>query len=94
MIKMAKKTIIPSMSTMTGTVVSAKMRKTVSVRIERRAFLKKYERFEKRYSTIKAHNPEEISAKEGDIVTIAVCRPISKSKHFIVISKQQEKQEA
>ena len=75
---------------MTGLVVSSKMRGTVTVKIERRVLLPKYERFAKRYSTIKAHNPENISAETGDLVTIAECRPISKTKHFMVVKKQGE----
>jgi small subunit ribosomal protein S17 len=86
-----KITIIPSKRTFTGIVVSAKMRRTVSVRIERRVILRKYERYAKRYSTIKAHNPDNIAAEEGDIVVIAETRPLSKSKHFIVIKKAPNK---
>lgn len=73
--------------TLTGIVSSAKMRRTVDVKRERRILLKKYERFTKRYSSVKAHNPDCIDAKEGEIVTVASCRPLSKSKHFVVISK-------
>ena len=68
-----------------GTVISARMRKTVTVEWERKHFLKKYERYEKRKSKVKAHNPEYINAKEGDIVKIMECRPISKTKNFVVV---------
>jgi len=68
-----------------GTVISARMQKTVTVEWERRHFLKKYERYEKRKSKVKAHNPESVNAKEGDVVRIRECRPISKTKNFIVI---------
>src|SRR3989344_1870005 len=71
--------------TFVGTVISARMQKTVTVEWERKHFLKKYERYEKRKSKVKAHNPESVSAKEGDIVKIMECRPISKTKNFIVI---------
>lgn len=69
----------------TGTVTSAKMQKTVSVEWPRRTFNNKYERFEMRRTTVKAHNPESIDAKEGDIVRIAETRPLSKTKNFVVI---------
>lgn len=69
----------------TGTVVSAKMQKTVSVEWPRKTFNKKYERFEMRRTTVKAHNPESIDAKEGDVVRIAETRPLSKTKNFVVI---------
>ncbi|MAG15769.1 30S ribosomal protein S17 [Candidatus Woesearchaeota archaeon] len=78
---------------LTGVVDSAKMRRTVNVKRELRVLLKKYERFAKRYSSIKAHNPDCIGAKEGEIVTITACRPLSKSKHFVVVSKKQDKTE-
>ena len=69
----------------TGTVISDKMDKTVTVSWPRQVYVPKYERYEKRRSTVKAHNPSEINAKVGDIVVIAECRPISKTKKFIVI---------
>ena len=68
-----------------GTVISAKMQKTVTVEWERKHFLKKYERYEKRKSKVKAHNPKSVNAKEGDVVKIMECRPISKTKNFIVV---------
>ena len=70
-----------------GKVVSTKARKTAVVKREFLHFLRKYERYERRHSKINAYNPECISAKEGDIVTIAECRPVSKTKHFVVIEK-------
>ncbi|MBI2523393.1 30S ribosomal protein S17 [Candidatus Woesearchaeota archaeon] len=71
--------------TFIGTVISARMQKTVTVEWERKHFLKKYERYEKRKSKVKAHNPESVNAKEGDVVRIKECRPISKTKNFIVV---------
>ena len=41
----------------TGTVISVKMQKTAIVEWERKHFLRKYERYEKRRSKIKVHNP-------------------------------------
>jgi small subunit ribosomal protein S17 len=68
-----------------GTVISDKMQKTVTVEWPRRKFVKKYERFEMRRSKVKAHNPESIDAKTGDLVKIAETRPLSKTKNFVVI---------
>lgn len=70
--------------TFTGIVVSDKMSKTVTVSWERRKYIPKYERYEKRRTKVKAHNPEEINAKKGDKVIIRETRPISKTKNFIV----------
>jgi len=71
-----------------GEVVSDKASKTVVVQ---RIYLKKipkYERYEKRRSKIHAHNPPCINAKVGDVVKIAECRPLSKTKSFVVIEKR------
>jgi len=69
----------------TGTVISTKMQKTVTVEFERQNYIPKYERYEKRRTRIKAHNPECINAKEGDRVKISECRPLSKTKNFVII---------
>jgi small subunit ribosomal protein S17 len=67
------------------TVVSDKMENTVVVmrKFEKKAT--KYERFEKRQSKIHAHNPPCIEAKLGDRVRIAECRPLSKTKSYVVV---------
>ena len=72
-------------STFVGKVTSDKMRKTVTINWERRHFIPKYERNERRWSKLKAHNPECINAKEGDMVQVKECRPLSKTKKFVVI---------
>jgi small subunit ribosomal protein S17 len=74
-----------------GVVVSAKMDKTVSVRREYLHYIPKYIRYERRHSRIHSHNPPCIDAKEGDRVTIAECRPISKTVSFVVVEKLEEK---
>lgn len=71
--------------TIVGKVVSAKMHKTVVVEWERRVLFPKFERFAKRTSKVAAHNPTEIDAKEGDIVKIGETKPLSKTKHFVVL---------
>ncbi len=73
-----------------GTVKSAKSHKTVVVEWDYVRFVKKYERYERRRSRVVAHNPECIHAKEGDKVVIAECRPLSKTKHFVVIGFQSD----
>lgn len=73
--------------TFTGVVVDAKMQNTATVEWERRMYVQKFERYEKRRTRVKAHNPENIDAKQGDIVKIMECRPISKTKSFIITEK-------
>ena len=71
--------------TFTGDVISDKMPKTVTVQWPRQIYLSKYERFEKRRSKVKAHVPACMKVKIGDRVRMAECRPISKTKNFVVI---------
>jgi len=68
-----------------GIVTSAKRQKTVTVLIEYIKRDRKYKRFMKEHSKLHAHNPPCINAREGDIVWIAECRPISKTKRFVVV---------
>ncbi len=70
--------------TLQGKVVKDKMTSTVTVEWNRMKYIPKYERYEKKYSRVKAHNPTSINAKEGDIVKIKETRPLSKTKNFIV----------
>jgi small subunit ribosomal protein S17 len=72
----------------TGTVVSHKMQKTCVVRRDFLFYVKKYKRYERRHSTISAHNPPCIDAREGDRVRIMECRPLSKTVSYVVISKE------
>jgi small subunit ribosomal protein S17 len=70
-----------------GLVKSAKMEKTVIVKRNYIQYVPKYERYERRHSVIAAHKPECITVEKGDKVKIAECRPLSKTKHFVVIEK-------
>ena len=71
-----------------GKVISDKMTKGVVIKFKRIYKIEKYERFAKKNTKLKAHNPDCIKAKNGDVVTIMETRPISKTKSFVVISKE------
>lgn len=71
--------------TFKGIVVSSKAQKTVTVSWDRRVFVPKFERFQSKRVKVKAHNPDTMSAKEGDVVIIKECRPLSKTKKFVVV---------
>ena len=73
--------------TFIGTVVSARMQNTVTVEWGRSKYIPKYERYEKMVTRIKAHNPSEIDAVKGDIVRVEECRPLSKTKNFVITEK-------
>lgn len=70
-----------------GTVVKSKAQKTATVEWSRKRLVPKYERYEKRMTRIKAHNPPCIDVKKGDRIEISECRPISKTKRFVVLKK-------
>ena len=70
--------------TLTGTVVSDKMDKTVTVLVERKTkhpLLGKVLRVSKKYH---AHD-EKNEFHEGDLVSIEECRPIAKTKSWRVV---------
>ena len=70
--------------TITGTVVSDKMDKTISVLVDRFVKHSKYGKFMKRSKKFKAHDEDNVH-KVGDKVTIEECKPISKDKSFKVV---------
>ncbi len=69
--------------TLSGRVVSDKMDKTVTVLIERRVKHPMYNKIIVRSKKYHAHN-ENNEAKQGDLVEIQECRPISKSKAWTI----------
>jgi small subunit ribosomal protein S17 len=75
----------------TGTVKSAKSQNTVVVQWGYHTYISKYERYERRKSRVSAHNPPCIHAREGDSVIIVECRPMSKTKKFVVVGKEAAK---
>jgi len=70
---------------MQGVVVSDKMDKTVVVNVERRTQHPLYKKFIRRSKKYVAHDAGN-TYKEGDVVQIQECRPISKRKTWEVIT--------
>jgi small subunit ribosomal protein S17 len=68
-----------------GVVVSDRMDKSVVVKKEHFRYVPKYERHEKRTRNYIAHNPLCIGARVGDSVKLMECRPLSKTKSFVVV---------
>jgi len=66
---------------MIGRVVSTKMDKTITVRVERVVTHPLYKKYIQRSSKFLAHDAEN-SCKEGDTVAIEECRPISRRKRW------------
>jgi len=68
---------------LTGRVVSDKMDRTVTVLIERRVTHPLYGKIVTRSKKYHAHD-ETNECKEGDLVMIEECRPISRTKNWRV----------
>ena len=66
-----------------GEVVSTKMDKTISVRVERMVAHPMYGKYVRKSTKFLAHDDSN-SCKEGDTVAIEECRPISKRKSWRV----------
>lgn len=71
--------------TLQGKVVSDKMDKTITVMIERRVKHPVYGKFVKRSTKLHAHD-EQNECQIGDTVTVRECRPLSKSKSWMLVS--------
>ena len=66
-------------------VISTKMKNTLVCRRDYLHFVRKYKRYEKRHRNIAAHVSPAFRCKEGDVVTIGQCRPLSKTVRFNVV---------
>ena len=67
-----------------GRVTSDKMDKTVTVLVERRFMHPKYKKYIRKSTKYAAHD-ETNSVKEGEIIQIIECAPISKRKSWTVL---------
>jgi small subunit ribosomal protein S17 len=70
--------------TLTGTVVSTKMTKTIAVTVERLVKHGRYSKYIRRTTKLLAHD-ENSECKEGDVVDIAECRRLSARKAWKVV---------
>jgi small subunit ribosomal protein S17 len=70
--------------TVQGRVVSNKMDKTITVAVERKVKHPIYGKFIKRTTKLHAHDEANV-CNEGDVVTIRECRPLSKSKSWMLV---------
>ena len=81
----AKATETKGQRTVVGHVVSDKMDKTVSVKIERLIKHPVYGKYIRRTTKVLAHD-ENNECKSGDRVMISECRPVSKNKAWQVVN--------
>ena len=77
---------------LTGVVTSNKADKTITVKIERKVKHPLYGKVVNRASKVHAHD-ENNSASIGDIVSVKECRPISKTKTWVLVSDEMPQTE-
>ena len=70
--------------TLTGTVVSNKMQKTIAVVVERLVKHPQYGKYVRRTTKLLAHD-EGNTSRQGDLVSITECRPYSKRKAWRLV---------
>lgn len=70
--------------TLTGTVVSNSMQKTIAVVVERLVKHPQYSKYVRRTTKLLAHDEDNTSQK-GDVVSISECRPYSKRKAWRLV---------
>jgi len=70
--------------TVQGRVTSNKMDKTVTIIIERLVKHALYGKYIRRSTKLHAHDADN-ACKEGDIVRVTECRPLSKTKNWRVV---------
>lgn len=67
-----------------GKVISNKMNKTIVVEVERKVKHPLYGKYLRRFSRLYAHDNEN-TCRIGDTVLIKMCRPLSKTKSWMLV---------
>ena len=81
---MSENTETQALRTVEGRVVSNKMDKTVTVLVERQVKHALYGKYIKRSTKLHAHDADN-TCNEGDVVRVAECAPLSKTKNWRVV---------
>mgnify|MGYP003998901521 FL=1 len=68
-----------------GKVVKKDINGSATIEWFRPYFVPKYERYEVRRSRMRVHNPQCVDAQIGQEVTVALSRPLSKTKIHIIL---------
>ena len=74
---------------LSGKAVSTAGKGIVVVQMEYLHKVQKYNRSERRKSRISARIPPCLEVKDGDVVTIGECRPLSKTISFVVVESRR-----
>lgn len=76
--------------TLLGRVVSDKMDKTRTVLVERTVRHPLYGKFIRRSTKVYAHDGDNVS-RAGDLVRVRECRPMSRTKRFMLVEVVEAK---
>jgi small subunit ribosomal protein S17 len=74
---------------LSGRAVSTAGKGFAVVQMEYLNRVRKYNRSERRKSRISAHVPQCLEVRDGDVVTIGECRPLSKTISFVVVESRR-----
>lgn len=77
---------------LSGRVISDKMNKTITVQVDRRIRHPLYGKIVTRHTKLHAHDESNV-CKQGDLVEIEECRPLSKSKAWRLVKVLEKARE-
>ena len=77
--------------TETGLVISSSRDKTITVKVERKVKHPLYKKILRRSTKLHAHDQDN-QCKEGDLVTVKECKPLSKTKSWSLVSIDKKNQ--
>lgn len=75
---------------LTGRVIKKDTNKSATIEWNRSSYVPKYERFALKRSRLRVHNPPCLDAQIGQKVLVARTRPLSKTKHHVIIQILEE----
>lgn len=70
--------------TVTGRVISSKMDKSITLLVDRTVSHPVYGKYVRRTTKLHAHDENNV-CKEGDLVSVEQCRPLSKTKSWRLV---------
>ena len=70
---------------LTGKVIKKDTNKSATIEWNSSSYVPKYERFALKRSRLRVHNPPCLDAQIGQKVLVARTRPLSKTKHHVII---------
>ena len=73
-----------------GKVIKRDSNRSATIEWNRTYYVPKYERYELRRSRMRVHNPACLNAQIGQEVLVAKTRPLSKTKHHVIIQLQKK----